>query len=96
MAKLCTYCGKKKGLFESNYAGLDVRKKDVHPYPDRIKELVLPGNKKTDFICSSCASKEFTVECSQHGPIGSTFVMGLPPTCPKCKKEKADVEKAEV
>jgi hypothetical protein len=96
MAKLCTHCGKKKGFIEKNYAGFDVRKKGDHPFPERIKELVLPGNRKTDFFCGACASKEFIVECEQHGPISGGFAMGLPPTCAQCKKERADIEKAEV
>ncbi len=96
MAKQCKYCGKRKGWTEYNYAGFDVKKKGTHDYPERIKELVLPGNKKTDFICGDCANKEFTVECLEHGPINNIFMMGLPPTCTKCKNEKAGVELGEV
>ena len=77
-------------------AGFDVRNKDIHAYKDRVKELVLPGNKKTDFICGDCAGKEFTVECLQHGEVSGSWVMGLPPTCQACKKEKLDIEKGEI
>ncbi|MEE9612798.1 MAG: hypothetical protein V3W19_16210 [Desulfatiglandales bacterium] len=94
--KKCTYCGKGKGWFESNYAGLDIKKKDTHPYPERIKDLVIPGDKKKDFICGDCVNKNFKVECLQHGPIEYEFVLGLPPVCNPCKSEKVEMEKLEV
>ena len=96
MAKNCTNCGKKKGWLESNYAGFDIKSKQTHPYPDRIKDLTLPGNKKSDFLCGDCVNKNFKVECLEHGPVENEFVMGLPPICNKCKDEKTSMEIAEV
>ncbi len=96
MAKQCMYCEKKKRWTEYNYAGFNVKSKQEHPYPERIKDLTLPGNKKSDFICADCVNEKFTVECLKHGPINNIFVLGLPPICNQCKEEKTQIEIGEV
>lgn len=53
MKNKCLECGSPKKLLSVNYAGFDVKEKgkNVYPFMDRIEEMILPGNKKTDFLC---------------------------------------------
>lgn len=86
----CIECGNPKKMLAVNYAGFDVKLKgkDIYPFPDRIQNLVLPGNRETDFLCASCANKREIV-CSVHGPIKDDhFSLGLPPKCSRCVKDK--------
>jgi protein-arginine kinase activator protein McsA len=76
MAKKCLECGKKKKVFAYNYAGFIVN-----------ESLVLPGNKKKDFLCVECANKP-KVTCVTHGPIHGRIEFGIVPTCQKCSHQK--------
>ncbi|MCX5886397.1 MAG: hypothetical protein NT096_10895 [Proteobacteria bacterium] len=94
MAKKCIECGKRKGLFAVNYAGFDVRIKGAHPYPERVTHLVLPGDKKSDFLCVNCANKRQVV-CTSHGNIPGRINKGVAPKCEKCSKEKQSKQSQE-
>ena len=85
--KFCIQCGQKKGLMKYNYAGFVVQENDIHPYPERIMEIVLPGNKDEDFLCADCANR-IKVYCSVHGLIDDCFTMGIPPRCSECVSDK--------
>jgi len=89
MDNLCIECGKKKGFMSVNYAGFNIKSnKYVYPFPERIKDLILPGDKSKDFLCADCASKR-TIECSVHGMItDGKFAVGVAPACKQCKEEK--------
>lgn len=84
----CIECGKGKGLFGHNYAGLDVKNFPLHPYPDRIQQIIMPGNNENAFLCADCANKRKVV-CNTHGVINDEFSWGIVPTCSKCKEEKS-------
>jgi len=89
----CLECGKKKGFWSINYAGHDVRAYSKHPFPERIKELVLPGDKTKDFLCEHCANKR-EAECTTHGQLkNEKFIGGLPPICTKCKDEHKSMKR---
>lgn len=95
----CLECGKKKGFLSLNYAGHDVQAYSKHPFPERVKELILPGDATKDFLCEDCANKR-NAECASHGPLkAEKFIGGLPPICTKCKDEhksmKREVKKAK-
>jgi len=88
VAKNCMECGKKKSWTAHNYAGMNLRNATLeHAYPDRIKEIILPGNSVKDFLCADCANKR-KVTCSVHGVVGEKLWAGGIPTCSQCKLEK--------
>lgn len=96
MVSHCMECGKKKGFMSVNYAGFNIKdNKYIHAFPERIKDLILPGNKNQDFLCADCASKR-QVECSVHGIVSNgKFALGIPPTCKQCTEEKQIQRKQE-
>jgi len=89
MAKKCIECGKKKGIFDYDYAGLSSRH-GRHPFPERIGLFYLPRISKqgikTDFLCRDCASNHKVV-CKKHGEIQGSFKFGSAPVCQKCVSE---------
>jgi len=89
----CLYrCGKKKGFTDRNYAGFNVKEKGKYSFPHRIRDLILPGDPKTQFLCSACANK-IKVECKVHGPIKGFFTRRKSPTCKKCDEELKSLNK---
>jgi hypothetical protein len=96
MAKHCIECKKKEKWRDRNYAGFNARKDGNHCFPDRIEELTLPGNKKRQFLCNSCANKR-EVRCRVHGPItDGNFNRGHPPSCKKCDAEFESIKKGSL
>ncbi len=88
MVLQCMECGKNKGFMSVNYAGFSVKAQNYHPFPERIQDLILPGDKSKDYLCVDCANKR-QIECSVHGVITTDkFGFGLAPTCSQCKEEK--------
>ena len=79
----CIKCGRKKGVTDLNYAGLNVKREGAFSFPDRIEENILPGNMDRDYLCDSCASK-IGLKCKVHGSIYGGFAWGKPPRCKKC------------
>lgn len=95
MAKKCLECGKKKGFFAYNYAGFNVKGSAAHPFQYRIESLVLPGDKRKEFLCVECANKR-KVTCKTHGAIHGRIEFGTVPTCQRCSQEqKAKQKEAE-
>jgi hypothetical protein len=93
MAK-CIVCGKEKKITDFNYAGFDIKKEGNYPFPERIDNLILPGDKKKgEFLCAACASK-IEVKCKVHGPIkDDIFAYGKPPRCKKCEEQVKSINK---
>ena len=87
MAKKCLECGRKRSFFEYNYAGFDVKAAGSHRFPDRIESLVLPGDRKKDFLCAQCANKHKLV-CKIHGEVGGRIESRRAPRCWKCSDEE--------
>ena len=89
----CLECGKKKRLLSKNYAGHDVQAHSKHPFPERVKELILPGDSTTDFLCEDCANNRSS-ECTSHGPLKEEkFNGGLPPICSGCRDENKTMKR---
>ncbi len=93
MAKICMECGQKAGWLSVNYAGLNLKQGGAHIFPDRISEVILPGDKQKDFLCADCANKR-RMTCSVHGEIKGNLFGGNVPKCPGCAQEQAEQERA--
>lgn len=84
---ICIKCKKSKGLTDYNYAGFNAKKSGTYPFPARIKDIVLPGDRRKEFLCDSCANLS-KIECKVHGTItDDSFGFGKPPRCKKCDEE---------
>ena len=86
--KSCIECGKQKGVFSRNYAGLRLDKKNsINLFPSRMSPKESPGKRRAEFLCVNCARK-IIVKCAEHGTIhDNTWSGGRPPKCSKCIEE---------
>ena len=85
----CIFCSKKKKILSFNYAGFDIRNKNFQPFPSRIVQEKLPGDKNHDFLCADCAN-DIPITCCVHGLINGKFLLGTPPLCSSCQQEKSE------
>ncbi len=91
----CLACNKAKKITDFNYAEFDIKREGHHAFPERIDNIILPGDKdKGEFLCASCASK-VEVKCKVHGAItDDCFSYGKPPRCKKCDDQLESIKKA--